>query len=240
MNNAEQYGAYNVEFVLAEEFILYEKDAAVFAELSRYDNFRSLASKMRGYIEDDLAPQSLRTAVVQLNAYLGKKFVEFLEFYICCDNYTSLDSFIDDVFDVIDDVGASMGDMFKELLLHNQKRFLDIYMSFSKPTDSVLGADNGKHQIKVVSAETPSSITFVEFLASEFNFELPENTSGFFGRSTLSDSVSNSMVEQIMNAKSQSLGQLRRFFMVTIDNVIYEVNIGLSEHDAPTLIRKLK
>ncbi len=62
------------------------------------------------------------------------------------------------------------------------------------------------------------------------NFDENTTTPGFL-------KLVQTMVERTRSMGLQS--QIRRFYLATLDNVIYEVNLGLGETAAPMLIKKV-
>lgn len=248
-----EFGAYQLEFKLVREFPIQASDIADVSKLSSYKTFHSLASKIRGVIEDELAPQSLRTAMVQINAYLAERFLDFIRFYLCIDNFIQIDSFIDDVNDIIEEIGTVYGATYKDNLLSAQERFITSNLNFKDAKLPVIetdapaflhGEDPGnakENKIALLPIETACMVTCTEFLDSEYSLFIPENIGAQFTADTTSKGLFELVEQSLVQPFSIGLQtKLQRFFIATLDNRVYEANMGLAKGAAPLLIKKYK
>ena len=249
-----EFGAFSAEFFHAKEFVLFKDDAKALQDLSKSRTLASLIDSMASIIQDPHASHSLRVAVAQLNFYLAQSWMEWLRFYLCLDEFSGSNSFIDDALLMRDDIESIAGTPFRQLVDKNQQRFIQTYLAFGKEEPSemeVLQDPNKenlagqKREVVVVPILTPSMVVCTEFLDSEFaltssaeidgrdigcNFDENTTTPGFL-------KLVQTMVERTRSMGLQS--QIRRFYLATLDNVIYEVNLGLGETAAPMLIKKV-
>jgi hypothetical protein len=249
------FGAYSAEFFHAKEFVVLKEDAKLLQDLSKSRTLATLVDSMTSIIQDPHANHSLRVAVAQLNFYLAQCWLEWLRFYVGIDEFTSSTSFIDDVLLMRDDIGDIAGAPFRTLVDKNQQRFIQTYLAFGNYEDSGMevikdpnkAADaQEKREVVVVPIMTPSMVVCTEFLDSEFKLvssaELDGRDIGCnFDDNTLTPGFRK--LVQTMVERPRSLGlqsQIRRFYVATLDGVVYEVNMGLNETAAPLLIKKVK
>ena len=243
-----EYGVYSLEFEFSKELTVKKEDVPAVLNLTKYTTIQSLISKIRGTIEDEQVSQSLRTVMVQINAHLAKRFLDFVRFYLCVDDYSNSDSFIDDALIMIDDIGDLYGKPYKDLIIETQERFLRTNLNFGDPIvsafDSISLSDDIVEEVNdttvVLPLTTTSMVVCTEFLDSEYSIQLPKNISGMFTDTTLSKGLYQMVVNLISKPVSTGLlSTVRRFFIVTLDDRIYEVNIGLSDKSAPLLIKRV-
>jgi hypothetical protein len=246
-NMPGEFGTYQLEFNLVKEIPLYISDIAEVVKLGNYKTFLILAANIRGIIEDVKASQSLRTAMVQLNAYLAKKFIEHIRFYLSIDEYTESDSFIDDAMEIIDDIGVTFGVSYKEALLSSQVRFIEANLNFGDALENIVPdkiLQNEKTEpvspVALLPITVPCLLTCSEFLNSEYSLVTPRGIGAMFTPGTTSDGLFGLIEECVTKPFSEGLQtNIKRFFIATLDDQVYEANIGLAKDKAPLLIMKL-
>ena len=249
-----EFGSYTLEFFLSRELIITRQDYADVVVLDKCKTFESLRGRIRENIEDETKPQSLRTAMVQINAYLAERFIDFISFYLCIDEFKTSDSFIDDALEIIDEVGETYGKPYKDLLMSSQERFIKTNLVFgdafiseietdilSEDNASITNNDENEKAVTVLPIITSCMLTCTEFMSSEYSLKLPEETGAIFTPESTSKGLFDLTSKFVMNTGSEGLqSNIRRFFIATLDEKIYETNIGLSKETAPLLIRKIK
>lgn len=245
-NMPNEFGTYQLEFKLVKEIPVYVSDIAEVIKLANYKTFHSLAAKIRGTIEDAHAPQSLRTAMVQINAYLARKFLDHIRFYLCISDYEQSDSFIDDAMELIEDIGINSGISYKETLLTSQVRFIETNLNFSDALSNVSDKfmqnekTENKNKVALLPIMTPCLLTCSEFLNSEYSLETPKGIGAMFTPETTSDGLFGLVEESVIRSFSVGLQtNIKRFFIATLDDHVYETNIGLAKDKAPLLIMKI-
>jgi hypothetical protein len=247
-NKIDDFGVYNIEFNLEKNFAIHKSDAKLLMNLDKSTSYNSLISKLRCIIEDNEASHSIRVSAVQINSYLGAKFIEFIKFYLCIEEFHGMDSFIDDALDLINIVGEEYGQTYKETIIAAQQRFINTYLDFSGfgvGDIDILKDPNDENQVKedeevtLLTMETPAIIACTEFLDSELALAVPRYIGATFTPKTISEGLYNLFNELVKNNHSVGLGKkIKRFFLATIDDKVYEVNVGLGTQ-APLLIRKI-
>lgn len=247
-NKIDDFGVYNIEFNLEKNFAIHKSDAKLLMNLDKSTSYNSLISKLRCIIEDNEASHSIRVSAVQINSYLGAKFIEFIKFYLCIEEFHGMDSFIDDALDLINIVGEEYGQTYKETIIAAQQRFINTYLDFSGfgvGDIDILKDPNDENQVKedeevtLLTMETPAIIACTEFLDSELALAVPRYIGATFTPKTISEGLYNLFNELVKNNYSVGLGKkIKRFFLATIDDKVYEVNVGLGTQ-APLLIRKI-
>lgn len=251
-----EMGSHTMECVLAKDFILCRKDHTEFASIDKLKTFAAVASRIRSVIEDSTKSATLRVAMVQLNAYLAECFVEWIRFHLCLDDYANSTSFMDDVAPMVDDIAQSHGKPHRDTLMSApaQERFLSTYLVFGDAYESSLqqvmlndGDSVEEVQVKddntvvVQPVVTPCLFTSTEFLDSEFGLEVPSETAAMFTNATTTEALYKLVAEFVQKNNSAGLqAVIRRFFLTTLDEKVYEVNVGLGLTSAPLLIRKVK
>lgn len=248
-----EFGAYTAEFHMAKEFVVLKDDAKFLQELSKSRTLSSLVDAMSDVLQDPHASHSLRVAMTQLNYYLAQCWMEWLRFYICLDEFSGSNSFVDDVLPMRDEIGSIAGNHFRQLVDRNQQRFIQTYLAFGDAYEGNLDVladpnkeEGEKRHVVTVPIMTPTMLVCTEFLDSEFALQSSGDLDGRdigcnFDENTISKgfrALVQTMVEQPRSMGLQS--QIRRFYISTLDGVVYEVNLGLNEQAAPLLIKKVR
>ncbi len=254
LNSKHEFGAFVTEFMHAKEFVVTKEDAKDLIELSKIRTIPTLVDEMTAIIQDPKSTHSLRVAVVQLNRYLAECWLEWIRFYLCLDEFTGSDSFIDDVLNIREDIGGIAGIPYRKMLDSNQQRFIQTYMAFGEPLEPSMVdivEDGSRAEVKnerdivVVPILTPSILISTEFLESEFGFQSSAELDGRdvgcgFDDVTISPAFRQLVQTVLEKPTSMGLqGRIRRSYISTLDNIVYEVAMGLGEV-APLLIKKVK
>lgn len=249
-----EFGTYISEFFLAKDFVVFKDDVETIRSLSKCRTLATLIEEMKFILQNPESSHSLRVAVVQLNSYLAKSWMEWIRFYLCLDDFSGSDSFIDDALAMCDDIREFVGTPYRKLLDANQQRFIQTYLAFGEPIESTVAdmvfSDENKPreergEVVIVPILTPSLLVNTEFLASEYalvsSAELDNrDIACTFNEQSTSMGLRVLVQTMIENPRSILLqGLIRRFYINTIDNVVYEVNIGLNDTAAPLLIKKV-
>lgn len=244
----EEFGVYNVEFKMEKKFPIKREDMKPLLQVTKSSTFTGLINRLSLLIEDQEMSNSVRTAAVQLNAHIGAKLIDFIRFILSIDEFTRIDSFVDDFNDLMKIIEEDYGEVYKQSLLENQERFIQSYVTFGDfynenissetiLTDGEIDEDNN---YVIASLLTPSIVACTEFLDVELGLKVPEKIGAVFTPKTISENLYKLMESLISKNKSVGLNsKIHCFYFVTIDDCVYEVNKGLSEK-SPLLIRRLK
>lgn len=245
-----EYGVYSVDFKLTKELAIRRGDLRDILHIQNSPNFASVCKKLTFIMEDSSASQSCRTAAMQLNAYLADKFLDFVKFFLCVDDYEASNSFIDDHGQILEDIGKFYGSNYKQVMLDNQQHFLETYLKFgdhyendicevSDPEEKTK-AEETPEDILILPIETRCFISCTEFIDSEYSLKIPPNTGAMFTPQTTSDGLyklASAMVERTKSVELQ--GKIHRYFIATLDDRIFEVAKGIGEN-SPLLIRRFR
>lgn len=254
MVSKHEFGAFTAEFHMNQDFVLFKEDALQLKDLSRNRTLATLVESMQTIIQDPHTSHTLRVAVVQLNFYLAQCWMEWLRFYIALDDFSGSNSFIDDVLAMRDDISDIAGEHFRKLVDRNQQRFIQTYLAFGEVETSELNlvedpnkdAAASTREVVTVPIKTPSMVICTEFLDSEYNLISSADLDGRDVGCTFDESSTSPALRKLVTTlveQPRSIGlqsQIRRFYIATLDGVVYEVNIGLNETAAPLLIKKVK
>ena len=249
----ENEGVYYSEFVLTNDFPILETDWKEFSKIKNYRDHKNMANFMKFVIGDKNQSVSLRRTFVQLNAYLARCFEDFVRFYMAIDLFANSDSYVDDVEAMIEDVGKTLGDSFKERILENQEKFFNLYLNIDKSTED--GTTDPDHRIlsykddakinedlskiRLVQLTTPALLLCTEFIASEYKLNVSSKIGSIFNSKSIDDSFVQLAASMVRNIQSRELGQeIKRFFIVTLDGFKYEINVDSTSERAPMLIIK--
>lgn len=245
----EEFGVYNVEFKLEKKFAINRKDAKQLRSVVKGMTYPGLINRLRTVIEDQETSFSARASAVQLNAYIANKFIDFIRFYLSIDEFNKIDSFIDDFNELIDIIAQEYGDIYKQILIENQERFISQHLNFGElyeqefDVQNLVAGDEEIEQDNTFIFETivsPCIIAVTEFLDIELALGVPENVGAVFTPKTITKELYELMSTLVSKDKSIGLNsKITAFYFVTADDRVYEVNKGLGEK-APYLIRKVK
>lgn len=238
---SDELGAYNMKFELTKDFAVKRSDIKAIEQVAESTSFKQLSENIRRIIEDDKAPKSLRYTMVQINGYLADKFNNYIRFFLGVVDYENVESYIDDVLPIIEDIESVYGKLYTDRINGSYRRFIGMYFTFSDSYVSEIALvgqedkniEQNDNTIYVMPVQTTCQIVCTEYLNSEFTVLMPEKTSA-----KISQSTSVGLFKLVNSLINNESSLTTRFFISTLDDFIYEVNIGVDKVTSPLLISK--
>ena len=231
--NVNHLGAHRMDYTHGIPFLMIKDEYSEFKKILASNTLDLIAVRLKAALLDDKWSMAFNTALIQLDSYIKKTFINFLRTELGLVEYVSLDTFVDDYEDIYNDIRETNPARF-EIFKKSEKKFIDRYLTVSEVNNLITKVE--EKDLIAAYIMRRCSVTVVDFVYDEFEIDLVPNepnvvTRGAFPKiyDFLDELVNNDYV------KPQDM-YYATHHLVTSDNEV--LTIYLSKTGVDTIVIK--